>query len=589
LSEKVYSCRPSAIANSFQFATYISLKGATMTRKLSFLSILLLVSLFITTPVLAAKSYYAERFDVLIDIQDNGSAIITETVEFHFEGEPFTFAFREISANQTDGITFMDANMDGVPMPLGAQAGQVEVEAGDPLKVTWHFPPTSDESHVFVIRYHAEGVIRRGDADTLIWRAVPEDHDYSIAHSRITLSYPSHATLLEQPTLDWNFDSLSKDNSIILTASGLAEDEDLILTARFASGSLTQTPPQWQIQDEQVEAATARALPVGSIVGVLSLILGLLGLFTYARANRRDLFNSPVVSSQTLPSEARPAVIAKLTGQAHGFMGTIFHLAQRGLLEVKEEKGFMGSRNYILTRKEMNISLQPHEQGLLDAIFKSKETQLNMSEVAGRLAWNNKLVDEPLNQELVQRGWLDPQRQSKRTVLLTVGFILMLVAAILFIVSLIGINMVSGDLNLVTVFAAFAGICAALFLLSIALLIHAAMFSILTPAGEEQSARWKGFAEYLKQVSKGKESAISSDLFERYLAYAVIFGLGKKWAEYFQTFGDMPLPIWFHATAGSHANFAAIVAVMSASDSAGASAAGGGGAGASGGGSSGAG
>jgi uncharacterized protein (TIGR04222 family) len=259
------------------------------------------------------------------------------------------------------------------------------------------------------------------------------------------------------------------------------------------------------------------------------------------------------------------------------------------LLEVNEENGFMGSKNYILARKEMTISLHPHEQGLLDAIFKHGETQLNMSEVAGRLAWNNKLFDEPLNQELVQRGWLDPQRQSKRTVLLAVGVILMFAAALLFIVSLIGINMVIGDLNLVTAFAAVAGICAAVFPLSIALLIHAAMFSILTPAGEEQSARWKGFAEYLKQVGKGREPALDPDFFERYLTYAVIFGLGKKWAEYFQTFEDMPLPIWFHATSGSHANFGAMVAVMSASDSTGASATGGGGAGASGGGSSGAG
>jgi len=92
------------------------------------------------------------------------------------------------------------------------------------------------------------------------------------------------------------------------------------------------------------------------------------------------------------------------------------------------------------------------------------------------------------------------------------------------------------------------------------------------------------------QVSKGKEPAIRPDYFERYLSYAAVFGLGKKWAEYFQTLGGVPLPIWFHATAGSNANFGAIVAVMSTSDSAGASAGGGGGgAGASGGGSSGAG
>jgi hypothetical protein len=137
-------------------------------RKLSLtLLIALLLSLFVASPALADKSYYAERFDVQIDLQENGSAIITETVEFRFSGDPFTFAFREISAAETDGLTFLDASMDGIAMPLGTAAGQAEVKAGNPLKVTWHFSPTSDTAHVFTIRYRAEGVIRKGNADAL--------------------------------------------------------------------------------------------------------------------------------------------------------------------------------------------------------------------------------------------------------------------------------------------------------------------------------------------------------------------------------------------------------------------------------------
>jgi len=562
-----------------------------MTRKLSLLFLILLVSLFIVTPAFAAQSYYAERFDVLIELQENGSAIITETVEFRFEGDPFTFAFREISANETDGLTFLDASMDGVPMSVGTQAGQVEVEveAGDPLKVTWHFPPSSDASHVFVIRYRADGIIRTGNADTFIWRAIPEDHDYTIEHSTITLKYPADTTPLELPTLDSDFDSTREEDRIILTTNGLAEDENVILTARFAPGSLTQSAPQWQLRKDQADAATARALPVGSVAGLATLILGSLGLFTYARANGRELTISPVAPTPTPPSDAPPAVIGKLAGQPHAFMGTIFDLAQRGVLEISEEKGFWGSNNHVLIRKEANVSLRPHEQGLLEAIFKTGETRVNMSEVAGRLASKNTLFDEPLEKELIQIGWLDPERKSKRTVLTASGIITMFAAIALFIASLVGINIVVDNLNLVTLMAALSGIGAGLFLLSIGFLIYAATFSILTPLGEEQMARWKGFAEYLKQVSKGKEPAIRPDYFERYLAYAAVFGLGKKWAEYFQTLGGVPLPIWFRATAGSNANFGAIVAVMSASDSASAGSGGGGGAGASGGGSSGAG
>lgn len=552
------------------------------------LLIALLFSLFVAKPALADKSYYAERFDVQIDIQENGSALITETVEFRFSGDPFTFAFREISAAETDGLTFLDASMDGVAMPFGTGAGQVEVEAGNPLKVTWHFSPTSDAAHVFTVRYRADGIIRKGEADTLIWRAVPEDHDYSIAKSTITLTYPTKATLLGQPTLNWDFDAAWQDDRLILTRSGLGTDEDLIITANFAPNSLTQTAPQWQVRAEQRSAATATALPVGFIAGIATLVLGGLGLFTYVRANGRDLTINPVISTAYPPSEVPPAVVGKLTGM-YTYMGTIFDLAQRGVLEVVEEKGFWGSKSFVLTRKDINTALLPHEQGLLEALFKDGETEVNMNEVGARVASKNDLFDKPLENELVQRGWFDPERKKKRTQLIIAGvLVLCLVCAVLVATLLLGTQQ-STDVNAATLFAVIIGVSLGAFLLSIALMIYGGYFSVLTPAGEEQAARWKGFAEYLKQVSKGKEPAIRPDTFEKYLAYAAVFGLGTHWAKYFQDLGGVPLPIWFHATAGSHADFGSMVAVMSASDSSSAGGGAGGGGGASGGGSSGAG
>jgi|GEM_PF-6275705 len=103
-----------------------------------------------------------------------------------------------------------------------------------------------------------------------------------------------------------------------------------------------------------------------------------------------------------------------------------------------------------------------------------------------------------------------------------------------------------------------------------------------------RSRLWQGFAEYLKQVSKGKEPAVHKDYFERYLAYAAVFGIGSRWEKYFQELGRVPLPILFHAMGAGDADFGAIVAIMSVSDSPGAGDGGAAG-GASGGGSSGAG
>ena len=552
--------------------------------------IILAASLLTIHTAQAAKSYYAEYFDVQVDIQEGGSAIITETVKFHFEGDPFTFAFREISARQTDGLTFLEATMDGVTLPRGTEAGQVEVEEGDPLKVTWHFPPTTNASHVFVVHYRADGVIRTGDADTLVWRAIPEDHDYAIERSTITLIYPTTATALGQPALDWDFDANFEDGRVILTASNITADEDLIMTAHFAPGSLTETAPQWQIAQERAAAAGARALPAGFAAALATLILGGLGLFIYTRANERDLNMPAVISTATPPSDMSPAIVGKLTKQVHTFMGAIFDLAQRGALEIREEQGSWGTKKHVLVRTDRAVALQPFEQGLMEALFKPGEAQVDLDEAAGRIGAKSKLFDEPLEQELIARGWLDLERKQKRTRLFGMALIALLVLAGFLLVVLLAAPNWDVSINLAALFGALAGASLGLFLLDLALLIYAGTFSILTPAGEEQAARWKGFAEYLKQVSKGREPAIRPDYFERYLAYATVFGLGAGWAKYFEKLGNVPLPVWFRAQAGGDPSFTAFVAMMAASDSSGAGAGGGAAAGgASGGGSSGAG
>ena len=560
-------------------------------RKLSSTFLLILsLSLFATLPARAAKSYYAEYFNVQIELEEGGSAVITETVKFHFEGDPFTFAFREISARNTDGLTFLEARLDGEPMPRGSQPGQVEVKDGDPLKVTWHFPPTSNAAHAFVVRYRAEGMVRKDQGDTLIWRAIPEEHAYSVDRSTITVTYPPAATVQGQPALDWTYDAAWEADRIILTASGIGADEDVVLTARFAEGSLIDSAPRWQIQNEQAEAARSRALPVGVLAGLATLVLGGLGLFTYIRSQGRDLNVSPIVATANPPSDVPPALVGKLTGQQHTFMGAVFDLAQRGVLEVREGKGFLGTKTHMLVRTSQSAALQAHEQGLLAALFKPGETQVPLGEVGSRLAMNKGLFAEPLEQELVQRGWLDPERKERRTRLVVGGAVLLIVSVLVFIVVAVAVSAsLPANPGWLPWIAAIAGISAGLFFLSIAFLIYTATYSTLTPAGEEQAARWKGFAEYLKQVSKGREPAIRPDYFERYLAYAAAFGLGAGWAKYFQKLGGAPLPVWFQATAGSDGDFGAIVAVMAASDTAGASAGGDGGGGASGGGSSGAG
>jgi len=259
-----------------------------MIQKLSGTLAILFVSLFVTNPVRSVEPYYADAFDVQIELQEGGSAVITETIEFQFGGSPSTSLFRKIPATNTDRITFLDASMDGMPMPQGRQTGQVEVEAGNPLRVTWRFLPTSQASHIFAVRYLVEGIIRKGNTDTLVWRVIPEEHDYSIVHSTITLDYPLEPPQVEQPASGRKLDVFWEDDRLILTASEFGKNEDLVLIARFDPDSLIEVAPQWQVKRGVTNIAVVNTLSVGFSIGMVVLIAGGLWRIKRGKFNKRQ-------------------------------------------------------------------------------------------------------------------------------------------------------------------------------------------------------------------------------------------------------------------------------------------------------------
>lgn len=65
---------------------------------------------------------------------------------------------------------------------------------------------------------------------------------------------------------------------------------------------------------------------------------------------------------------------------------------------------------------------------------------------------------------------------------------------------------------------------------------------------------WLGFKMYLETAEKYRmQSAVTPDLFEKYLPYAIIFGVEKKWGKAFEGI-SMQSPSWYHSNTigGSH-------------------------------------
>ncbi len=570
-----------------------------MIRKTSLtIAICFLLAATLTTPVLAAKDYHAENFEVLVDIQPDGSLLVTETVTFRFDGGPFTYVFREISRTGTDDIQVLDASMDGVILQPGEGTGQVEIIDDDPVSVTWHFEPTSDSTHVFVITYRVDGAIRHDEAaDTLFWAAIPVDHDYTISQGLIRIVYPEHLMPLDDPVLDGvTSDQELGAGTVTFNTQEISPDGAVNVSIRFPSGSLVSQAPGWQVEQEQQaqeDARVAQALPFGLGAAALTGIFGLAIVVLMGLGFRReDHAATPSTHNFTMPpGPVAPALAARLIQSGTAFLGTLFDLGQRGVLRIEDGPKKWGGRTFELIRQPSNEKLNSHEQAFVQALFrKAKDDRVALTEIAS-LAYARE-YNQAVDAEINAAGWRDAERIQKRSRYLLVTGLGFVAGIAMFFLGLLlgGVSLFPGPWAM-TIGFILMGSGVGLGGAGTIGLIVAASISTLSSEGIRQKEAWNSFTGYLRNITRGREPAVAPEFFERYLPYAAGFGIATEWAKFFQKMADIPIPAWFQGLQSSmdDGSFVTIMAAISAADTSASVASGADGGGASVGGASGAG
>lgn len=541
----------------------------------------------------AAKSYSAERFDVDWNLMEDGSLEVTETVVFRFQGGPFTYVYRELPTGYSDGIWGIEADLDGQPMPEGSQVGQVEIEWDSPIKVTWHFAPTSDSAHTFRLKYRVAGMIRsEANADLFWWNALPTEYEYTIESATVRLTYPSGVQPIGPPEVRRGAAQVAQEaGQVIWSARDIKPNTPLTVALPFPRQSLVAAPPDWQAREESAK----KAMP-GFLAGAGVLLLGGIGVLwaLWARGRRPETALGPEpLPSSILPDRSAPAVAGTLAaagtkpGPAQA-LGAIFSLAQRGVLVIEESPEKRWYRPHEFTIRLVDPAprdLRPHERELLDILFATRSGRtgaVKLSEVGTRLTSKLSRFSQLLTEELRAGSLIDEERQATAKRFTVLGVVLLLMMIPLGALAVVLMSRAGGWPFLLV---------AAAFVLGIAAFILAGAYSPLSDEGARQAARWRGFEKYLKDVTRGREPAWDLRLFDEYLPYAATFGLAESWAKAFQKRGGAEIPAWFRTLAGAQdGGVAAFVAMTSAAHSAGASGTGGaGGGGAGGGGGSGAG
>jgi hypothetical protein len=544
-----------------------------------------------------ARAYYAERYDVVLQIQAENRIQVEETVTFRFEGGPYTYAFRQLTLDQLEHVEIQSASLDGVTLPEGNQPNQVEIKRNaDPIEITWHFPPTQDATRTLGLRYLVSGHIHlRDNAEGILWQAIPEEHEYTIRQARITVRYPSHLTPAETPQLRGaQYTTTHTRGEFVFTAQDIPANQGITIEMLFPRGSLIAQPPDWQARLLARGAQARQMAPWAIGLGLGVALLSLIGVWLYRRQRQGSTVIIPPGIISNPPDALSPAQAAFLLNPGAAtpaqIAAVLIHLAQRGWLRLEATpagRGLFKTQDYTLHRLRDKTGLHDHEQVLFQALFTTRQgwqDTIRLSRLGNKLPGILPALKQALTRELIAQGLVDVHRLDERKRLNALAVLAFLIEFPLLIV---GLLLVLGSDQLAGVGTLGLGLAGGLMVAGSALLLTANAWPLLTPQGETRAARWKGFKQYLGQLVK-QRSGLQGEWLEAYLPYALAFGSGLQWAEAFREQGFAPTVSWLLTASGAGGMddllgaIAATSVVTSSGGDGGGAGAGGGGGGASG-------
>jgi hypothetical protein len=503
------------------------------------------VVLILLSSVSAFGKYYeAQDYDVKLHLDSRGVLTVTETVKFRFVVGPFSYVFREIAATETDGIENVQAWMDGLPCASGTGAGEVEIQGSSPVMVRWHFAEILSGYHTFTVQYRAAGTLRpSANAQTLVWRVLPQKRSYGVGASAVDLEYPPgvvpRVVALRSGAPDFEI-GRGRAHAVMVNPP-LAED--VIVEAQFPAGSFTGPPPAWQAALVRKKIDFQRGLRDGAAEAAIFLVLACLWMFRIRAAARSGATGlEPDMSIVSPPSSLPPAMAGWLIGRAGLSLATLFDLARRGVLRIEETKrGFLGSRQFQVVMCDASARLVRHEQVLLERVFAPGETTIPIQDFVSR-SRSGEFISA-IRGDSQAAGLIDESRAGARLRLLVAGGIGLAAG-----LALVGIGVASRKSVELSYLAATAMVLGGTVVVAgLLALILVRIQPVWSDSGLVAAAEWKAFAHYLMQAALGRAALPDPAVWERTLPYAAAFGVAGPLLILQEKRGGVAPPAWFQA------------------------------------------
>ena len=515
-----------------------------------------------TLPTVAAddsKSLRAERFDIRLEIQPNSDLLVTETQKVTVTEGSFSQGFREIPLARVERIADVSVSEPNQPYRQ-AESGVYTFlvdENSKRVRVDWQYPFTrSGTTRTFIVSYRAIGALRFYEGgDQLYWQAVFADRGYPVDAATVTVKLPADVQpqdlkLAAYPESLQAETQVVDSRTVVFAVQSLEAGTGLEVRVQFPHGLVSGSPPSWQAQADQEEWIAQHVKPIINLfvlaLAAFLLLGGLLGVLLLWHSRGRD----PQVGTVPLelskpPSELEPGLARTLVDEHAGIreaIATMIDLARRGYLRIIEGEASENGDFSLQLLKRPPPGLQPYETLLIREVFEDGDSA-SLQDLRPRLPRILSRVQALLHAQVTELGFF-PQNPS--TVRLRYAVAGGLVAAAAAALGALCTALFSLWTDLA--FAPFVSIG----IVGIVMVAASTSMPRHTAKGALEAARWKAFARFLTHVERETDLGQVRELFDRYLPYAVAFGLDKQWVAKFATV-ETPAPTWYVPFPSAHA------------------------------------
>ena len=343
----------------------------------------------------AAQSQRSVRwlnFDVTLELRTDGSYHVTERQEIEFSGGPFSTGFATLPYRNVEDLTNVQisevTSVGTVPYSFvssgsydqTAQTYTLESSTSD-LYIDWAYPPTSNQTRVFLLEYDVIGALRvypdQVPPNQQIWWTAISTEVTDIA----PVDNASMTIILPEPVDPEQVVAGSEGIALpVSNANGqewrweyanMSSGDELIVRLQFPI-IVDVAAPAWQQQtDERQVAIEERDQRNGLVnlillaIAALAAVVGSIGIFGLWHARGRDPHSEPVATFLADPPELLPpgvvGVLIDESADQKDIVATMVDLARRGVLTINEttKSDPLGGRDHELTLQQVPRDLLP--------------------------------------------------------------------------------------------------------------------------------------------------------------------------------------------------------------------------------------